>query len=110
MSEQESVPTGRAEKEKLSLDRIDEMLRLAFAELKRRGGRARGKEVLTAIEPHLHLTDYERGRTTTGVVRWETHVRFYTTDCVKAGFLQKAEGQWTLTSKGEQALALPRVN
>jgi restriction system protein len=28
-------------------------------------------------------------------------------DCVKAGFLVKADGQWTLTNEGEKALDLP---
>jgi restriction system protein len=40
-------------------------------------------------------------------VRWETHIRFYTVDCAKAGYLQKSGGDWILTEKGEKALKLP---
>ena len=93
--------------DKLSLDRIDEILRAIFRELKEMGGAAKPKVVLAAAEPKLNLTDYERETTKTGAVRWSTHVRFYTTDCVKAGFLVKGDGQWTLTEKGEKALKLP---
>jgi len=73
--------------EKLSVDRIDVLMRLVFAELKRLGGRARPKEVLAAVEKRAELSEYERERTQTGAVRWDTHLRFYTTDCVKAGYL-----------------------
>jgi restriction system protein len=93
--------------EKLSLDRIDEIMRAVFLQLKAMGGRARGRDVLAAIEPKLGLTEYEKEKTHTGAVRWDTHIRFYTTDCVKAGYLSKSEGNWILTAKGEKALKLP---
>ncbi len=93
--------------EVLSVDRIDEMLRLIFAQLKQMGGTARGKDLLAAVAPKLNLTDYEKETTRTGAVRWDTHVRFYTTDCARAGYLTKSDGQWTLTEAGERALALP---
>ena len=93
--------------DKLSLDRIDDMLRVVFRELKAMGGVAKPKVLLATAAPKLNLTDYEKERTRTGAVRWDTHIRFYTTDCVKAGFLVKGDGQWTLTEKGEKALKLP---
>jgi restriction system protein len=93
--------------DKISVDRIDEMLRIVFKELKSVGGRARVKDLLAAAEPKLNLTDYEKERTRSGAVRWDTHVRFYTTDCVKAGFLIKTGGEWVLTQAGEKALKLP---
>jgi restriction system protein len=93
--------------DKISVDRIDEMLRVIFRELKAMGGQAKVKDLLAATEPKLSLTDYEKERTRTGAVRWSTHVRFATTDCVKAGFLRKAGAQWILTVEGEKALKLP---
>jgi len=93
--------------EKLSIDRIDEIMRAVFLQLKAMGGRARGREVLAAIEPNLGLTEYEKEKTHTGAVRWDTHIRFYTSDCVKAGYLTKSEGYWILTAEGEKALKLP---
>jgi len=93
--------------EKISSDRMDEILRALFRELKAMGGQANGTDVIAAIEPKLDLTDYEKAKVKSGAVRWETHLRFYTSDCVKAGYIQKSDGQWTLTEKGEKALALP---
>ena len=75
---------------KISTDRIDEMIRVVFRELKAMGGRARPKDVLAAVAEKLTLTDYEKERTRTGAVRWDTHVRFFTTDCAKAGFMTKS--------------------
>src|SRR5206468_9292883 len=95
------------EQDKISLDRIDELLRLAFAELKKTGGRGRPKEILAAIEGPANISQYERTQTRSGAVRWQTHVRFYTSDCVKAGYLKKSGGHWILTEQGEDALKLP---
>ncbi len=70
-------------------------------------GRGRPKDVLAAVEKVGRISDYEKCPTTTGAIRWETHIRFYTTDCVKAGYLLKDNGYWNLTSAGEEALKLP---
>jgi len=92
---------------KISVDRIDEMVRVVFKELKAMGGRASVKDLLAAAEPKLNLSDYEKESTATGGTRWDTHIRFYAVDCVKAGFLVEGDGQWTLTPDGEKALKLP---
>lgn len=93
--------------DRITIDRIDEIMRAVFLQLKAMGGKARGRDVLAAIEPKVGLTGYEKERTKTGALRWETHIRFFTVDCTKAGYLQKSSGEWTLTAKGEQALKLP---
>lgn len=93
--------------ETIPFDRIDVFLRVLFQQLRDMGGTANGSDVIAAISPKLKLSPHELGRTETGRVRWETHLRFYTTDCVKAGYLIKSEGQWSLTPKGEAALGLP---
>jgi len=90
----------------LSLNRIDEIMRAVFLQLKTMGGHANGEDVLAAVEPKLGLTTDEKMRTHAGTVRWDAYVRFYTSDCVKAGYLSQSEDQWILTPKGEQALAL----
>jgi restriction system protein len=96
------------DQEKISVDRIDDLMRLVFEELRRLGGRGRPKDVLAAIEGPGKITEYEKQRTLTGAIRWDTHLRFYTTDCVKAGYLIKANGYWNLTSQREEALKLPK--
>lgn len=93
--------------DKMTLDRIDELLRAVFRELKAMGGQAKVKDVLAAAEPKLSLTEYEKERNKSGAVRWDTALRFYTIDCVKAGFLVKNAGLWILTPEGEKALSLP---
>ena len=93
--------------EKSFLDRTDEIIRAVFVQLKEMGGRAKGKEILAAIEKKLNLTPWELERNKTGNVRWETNTRFQTLDCVRAGYLTKADGYWNLTPEGEKALSLP---
>lgn len=93
--------------DKITLDRMDELLRVVFRKLKEDGGQAKAKDALAAVESKGNLNDYEKERTKSGAVRWSTHIRFYTVDCVKAGYLVKADGQWVLTQEGEKALTLP---
>ncbi len=93
--------------DKISVTRVDEMMRVVFEALKEAGGQAKARDVLAAVESRANLTDYEKERTKSGAIRWQTHVRFYSVDCVKAGYLVKGDGQWTLTEKGEKALKLP---
>lgn len=94
--------------DRITLDRVDEIFRAIFRQLQAMGGRGRPKEIFAAIEPQLHTTDYERQLNKSGSVRWETLARWYSVDCVKAGYLQKSGGYWTLTDKGEKALRLPK--
>jgi len=89
-----------------STDRMEFIMREVFKELLNRDSRARGSDVLAAIAPRLDLTEHEKELTSTGAVRWDTHVRFHTSDCVRAGFLTKSNGYWTLTDDGRKALDL----
>ncbi len=51
--------------DKISVDRIDEMFRVVFRELKAMGGRGRPKDVLAAVGGKLKLTDSASGSSTT---------------------------------------------
>ncbi|HEX2079841.1 MAG TPA: restriction endonuclease [Longimicrobium sp.] len=94
--------------EKITLDRVGEMIKIIFSELKQMGGVAPVRQLLERAEPKLNLSEYERGRhAKTGAVRWETAVRWYTVDCTRAGYLRKEGGKWYLTEEGERALSLP---
>ncbi len=93
--------------EKMTTERVDELMREVFHELNRRDGKARGTAVMAAIAERVQLTDYERALTKTGAVRWDVTLRFNTTDCVRAGYIRKGGGNWTLTDEGRQALQLP---
>lgn len=93
--------------DKISLGRMDQLLRAVFRQLKSVGGRARPKSLFAELSHSVDLSPYELERTSSGAVRWETHVRFYLIGCKRAGFLQSESGYWKLTPEGERALTLP---
>ena len=79
----------------------------AFNILKKAGGSLRGKEVIDKIRETVSFDDYENHRyEKTGYIRWESIMHFYTIDCMKAGYLRKQKGVWTLTEEGEKAIKL----
>ena len=91
----------------ISRERVDELMRAVFSEIQAMGGSARPKELFARLAPRLHLTPHEKEATSSGAVRWETLIRWYTVDCSKAGYLEKSGGYWKLTPRGEEALKLP---
>jgi len=75
--------------------------------LKDEGGEARGREVIDRIREKVKFTDWEKEQyEKTGYIRWESILHFYTIDCMKAGFMRKNKGLWSITEEGEQALKL----
>jgi restriction system protein len=67
-----------------------------------------GREAIAALRKKVELTEYEKGSYATsppGVPRFEVIVRFATVDCVKAGWLLKQKGRWTITEEGKKAFA-----
>ena len=91
----------------MSLDRLDELMRAVFRELIKRDGSAHGREVLAAVAREVQLTPTELSLNNSGYPRWDTNVRFHTSDCVRAGYLQKGKGNWRITTLGREALNLP---
>ncbi len=78
-----------------------------FKILKEAGGEMRGKDVVDKIRESVTFDTYENHRyEKTGYIRWESILHFYTIDCMKAGFLRKNKGSWTLTEEGEKAIKL----
>ena len=88
----------------MPLDRVGEVLHAALEEIVAHDGSAPANEVLAGVEKRVQLTDVERSLNKSGIPRWETNLRFYTTSCVKAGYLQKGNGYWKITDLGRQAL------
>jgi len=79
----------------------------ALKVLQEAGGELRGKEVTERVAKRVSFTPWESERyEKTGNVRWQSILHFYTIDCMKAGFLRKQNGVWTLTDEGEKALQL----
>ena len=69
-------------------------------------GGAPVKEISKYIEEYVELTDWEKERAGKMMsIRWQTNYQFYSTNYVKAGFIEKSNGLWYLTRKGEEALS-----
>jgi restriction system protein len=62
--------------------------------------------VVGEVETRLELTDFEKEDypNTPGVRRFDKILRFSTIPAVKAGWLVKSKGIWTITAEGEAAL------
>ncbi len=85
--------------------RVGELLRKVFEVLKEHPDGLPAKEVLERVEKSLTLTDFEKSNypSRPNVRRFEKIVRFSTIPTVKAGWLLKSKGQWTVTEEGKQA-------
>jgi len=58
---------------------------------------------INALKGQIQLTEYEQGFYPSGAQRFDKIVRFATVDCVKAGWLLKIKGRWSVTDEGRQA-------
>ncbi len=86
--------------------RTGELLRKLFEILKKYPEGLRANIALETLASSVDLTAHEAGMYTNGdnsTRRFEKIVRFATVDCVKAGWLIKQKGTWTLTEDGLQA-------
>jgi restriction system protein len=78
--------------------RSGELLRKLFEILKQFPEGLAARVALERLAGSVQLTPYEGGVYASGSRRFEKIVRFATVDCVKAGWLLKDKGTWTLTS------------
>lgn len=83
--------------------RTGEMLRKLFEILMPLPDGMQAADALAELERRVTLTDYEKGEFASGGRRFDKIVRFATVDLVKAGWLYKEKGRWTVTNEGEQA-------
>lgn len=85
--------------------RTGELLRKLFEILLDKPDGIAARDALAALEGTVQLSDYEQGDYESGGRRFERIVRFATVDCVKAGWLLKEKGRWTLSDAGRKAFA-----
>ena len=79
----------------------------ALCLLRDRGAAIKAGEILDALEKQLLLDDWAlEVIESNGLPRWRMYAHFFSVDAVKAGFLTKERGMWSLTSGGAQALML----
>jgi restriction system protein len=85
--------------------RTGELLRALFDVLIPRSEGMQARDALEVLSQKVPPTEYESGTYSNGARRFEKIVRFATVDCVKAGWLLKSKGSWSITEEGKRAHA-----
>jgi restriction system protein len=88
--------------------RTGEHLRVLFDILLAQPEGVPARDALAALVARTALTPYEEGTYESGGRRFEKIVRFATVDCVKAGWILKSKGRWSVTEDGRKAHELWR--
>jgi restriction system protein len=93
--------------ESIDTKRTGQMMQAVLEELRIAGQPTSGRELMERAAPKLNLTAHETAvLEKTGYVRWQSVVHWFSVDCVKAGYITKSGGRWSLTPKGEAALKM----
>ena len=83
--------------------RTGEFLRKMFQLLINEPAGIKAGAVLAQVASAVPLSEFEKGFYPSGGQRFEKILRFATVDCVKAGWLQKTKGVWSVTEAGQKA-------
>lgn len=83
--------------------RTGELLRHAFDQLIKNSDGLPGRDVIEYVASKVTLSPYEAGAYDAGGRRFDTIIRYATVDCVKAGWMVKQHGRWTVTAEGQKA-------
>lgn len=86
-------------------ERTGQFVRRLFEILLAHPDGVRANEALSQVASSFELTAYESGEYDSGGRRFEKILRFATVDCVKAGWMRKNRGIWTITEEGANAYA-----
>lgn len=79
----------------------------AMTILKKNGGTMPIRLLMQEIEKTVELSAWEKEvLENTGNIRWQSNMHFTSVDYVRAGFLIKKKGIWTITPEGEDAMKL----
>lgn len=89
---------------KITTRRTGELVRELFQILLSQPDGMRAADALAELAGRVTMTEHEAGEYETGGRRFEKIVRFSTVAPVKAGWLVKDKGVWTVTPEGEAAL------
>lgn len=92
-------------KKGITRERMGQMLQELFRVLAEKPDGLPARETIDVVASRLVLTEHEKGEYEDGGRRFDKILRFGTVDAVKAGWMRKAKGVWTLTPEGQAALA-----
>jgi len=86
--------------------RTGEILRTLFDMLLTSEDGMRARDAVSATEQRMTLSEYEKGEYPSGGQRFDKILRFATVDLVKAGWLLKENGRWSITPEGRLAFEM----
>lgn len=89
----------------ITRERTGYLLQELFRLLQQHPDGLQAKDALAALAGRVELTEHEKGEYENGGRRFNKIVRFSTVDAVKAGWMRKNKGIWTITEEGTSALA-----
>ena len=84
-------------------ERTGQFLRRLFEVLRAHPDGVRASDAMDRVADSFTLSAYERGEYDSGGQRFGKILRFATVDCVKAGWMRKNRGLWTVTDEGIEA-------
>ncbi|HVF74790.1 MAG TPA: restriction endonuclease [Acidimicrobiales bacterium] len=89
----------------ITRQRQGEMVRAVLEVLSEHPEGVHAQEVISRVEQMVGSSEFERGYYASGVRRFEKILRFNTINAVKAGWMVKNKGIWTVTDEGRAALS-----
>lgn len=79
----------------------------AMTILSKNGGSMTIRDLMVEIEKTIAFSDWEKEiLENTGNIRWQSIMYFSSVDYVKAGYLIKKKGHWSITPEGEEVIKL----
>ncbi len=91
-------------KKGITRDRTGLILRTLFKVLIDYPEGIQAKDAIDQVVSRISLTDHEKGEYESGSRRFDKILRFATIDAVKAGWLRKNKGIWSITEEGKESL------
>ncbi len=91
-------------KKGVTKDRTGLILQTLFKVLVQHPDGIQAKDAISQVASLLTLTEHEKGEYQSGGRRFDKILRFKTVDAVKAGWMRKSKGLWSITDEGRDAL------
>lgn len=88
----------------ITRERTGLLLQTLFKVLLEKQDGMAARDALEAVANRIQLTPHEEGEYETGGRRFDKILRFATVDAVKAGWMVKTKGSWSITDAGQHAL------
>lgn len=88
----------------ITRERTGQILQELFRVLSAKPDGIQAREAIDTVASRLTLTEHEKGEYETGGRRFDKILRFATVDAVKAGWMLKNKGVWSITEDGARAL------